>query len=297
MKDISSIACEYFNAPMESIAVKTCNAGDVNTSYIASYAGGRVYIKIQDKPGLPALYQGQIEREVTGLKLCTKVGIPYPKVLKYDFSNRYIITEYLDFPLLSHVWGGLDEREKENMKHYALDIVKKINSIQSSTFGGIYEGSGIKFKTWPECYVHLMNTAVKDCLNYGTLNQAEADIILGAAKRNAECLNNSETACLNHLDLHWNNIFVTGKPYKIAGVIDFGSALYAPYYMDLFRLDGGFLYGTESFYKDGDSLKIDKNQRFCADLFNTVDYYVFLSFTGQESGFVKERLIDICMEY
>jgi hypothetical protein len=189
----------------------------------------------------------------------------------------------------------LDKKQKAYIKLSALDIIKKINGIRSDKFGEIYPNSQMRFNNWRDCYVFLIDTAVRDCLNYGTLSQKEADIISKAVRKNAEKLIHGETACLNHLDFHWNNIFVKEDTLEIAGIIDFGSALYTPDYMDLFRLDGGFLYGTENFYTDStEMLEIDENQAFCADLFNTMDYFVFLSYTGQENTQVKNRMISIC---
>jgi hypothetical protein len=74
--------------------------------------------------------------------------------------------------------------------------------------------------------------------------------------------------------------------------------LAAPDYMDLFRLEGGFLYGTENFYNNIDKpYVLDQNQLFSADLLNTLDYFVFLSFTKQEIYDVKKRMLEICYKY
>ncbi len=50
------------------------------------------------------------------------------------------------------------------------------------------------------------------------------------------------------MDLHWHNVFVEGN--RIKGIIDFGSACFAPKFSDEYRIDAGFLYGDGMFYDE-----------------------------------------------
>jgi len=300
MTTIELVAKEYFNKEINEISIRRCKTGDVNTSYIASCDSKKVFIKIQDKTNLPAFYSGQIEREVAGLEICKNNGIQCPKILLYDYKRKFIVTEYIEYPLLGQLWSSINTTQKLNIKQLALGITRKMNSVMSHMFGAIFHSRGENFSNWGDCYYHLIKTAIDDCLFYKTLTKEDSYIILKVAQENTTFLYNDIAAHFCHMDFHWNNIFVRQKDdtYEVAGVIDFGSSLFTPAYMDLFRLEGGFLYGTERFYENGiRPYEIDKHQLFCADLLNTIDYFVFLSFTHQSTGNLKIRLIDICKKY
>jgi len=296
---VELIAKQIFDS--DNFSIVRCKTGDVNTSYIVSANEKKVFIKIQDKRNFPAFYNGQIQREAVGLKTCKKNNIPCPSVLHYDYENKFIVMECIEYPLLSQLWSGLNNSQKTDIKQSALEITKKINSITSPKFGAIYSSDIEQFDNWGDCYYHLINVAVEDCLFYGTLNKNDSQIILEAVKENMTCLFNDKIAHFNHLDFHWNNIFLkqTDDVCEIAGIIDFGSSLFVPNYMDLFRLEGGFLYGTERFYTERTSkpYQTDDHQLFCADLLNTMDYFVFLSFTSQANRNIRIHIIDICKDY
>ena len=175
-----------------------------------------------------------------------------------------------------------------------------MNSVKSPKFGAIYSSKIGQFDYWGDCYYHLIETGIADCPFYGTIGKGDSHIVLKAAKENMACLPKDEIAYFNHMDFHWKNFFVKEKDnnYEIAGIIDFGSSLFAPAYMDLYRLEGTFLYGTERFYPQGiRPFQIDRHELLCADLLNTLDYYVFLSFTNQANKNVRTHLIDICKNY
>lgn len=289
---------ELFSTEHDKITVSPCNTGDVNTSYIVLYDGQKAFVKVQDKPDLPAFYNGQIEREAAGLTICKEKGIPCPSILQYNVEQKYIVTEYYEYPLLSQVWNSFDSIQKADMKQQILDVLQTLNNIESHKFGAIYP-SKYQYDDWKDCFCQLMKVSMNDCLAYKSLSKEEAALILEAVNENVFRLG-QERAYLNHLDLHWNNIFVEkkGVQYEIAGIIDFGSALYVPKYMDSYRLNGGLFYGTEKFYPSEERpYTIDEHQHFCADILNVIDYYVFLSFTGNANQSTKNRLLNICNRY
>ncbi len=293
-----SIFEDIFQLDGDRMTIASCKTGDVNSSYIVTYAGQKAFVKIQDKQNLPAFYRGQIEREVAGLRLCKERNIPCPSVLTYSYEQRYIVTEYLDFSLLSQAWGTLSGDQKAHIKRQVLSILQNLNGIAGDRFGSIYP-SDCRYGEWGACYRRLIEIAVGDCLTYQSLSKKEASAVLEAADKNSLSLREGH-ACFNHMDLHWNNIFVEKRDelYEIVGIVDFGSALYAPAYMDLFRLNGGFFYGTEKFYSSEERpYRIDGHQSFCADVINTIDYFVFLSFIGNVDQNVKSRLLNICEDY
>lgn len=306
MEYMKSVIANIFNTAPNKIDIQKCNIGDVNSSYITEFENKKIFIKIENNNNLPVFYSGQIERELAGMKLCGNKGILCPKVLAYDLtgksmSEKYIVTEFIDYPLLSKVWTTMELVEKQSIKKQTLNIVSSLSKITYPQFGDIYDGGYIgRFETWSKAFVRLIEIAVNDCERFCTLNKCEINVILQATKECSFRLPITDAPCFSHMDLHWNNIFVNrvNDIFEIASIIDFGSSLYAPDYSDLFRLQGGFLYGTEKFYDGIDiSYKINEDQRFATDLLNTMDYYVFLSFTKQNVEIVKKRIIEICNEY
>lgn len=295
-----------FNRSQEEVKIKKCSMGDINITYVLEMLNEKYIIKMEKNVSLPILYSGQIERELAGLNLCKINGIVCPKVISYDLTGniagaKYIATEFLNAPLLSKVWPNMNFDEKMDMKQQALDMIKAFSNIRSTFFGDIYENGRIgQYQSWAEAFIRLIEIAVKDYEYYGSLEHQESDVILQSARECSKHLFLVERPCFCHMDFHWNNIFVNREDdvYKIAGIIDFGSSLFAPSYSDLFRLQGGFLYGTENFYHDiKQPYVINIDQNFSADLFNTLDYYVFLSFTRQGTEVVKKRMMKICYEY
>ena len=302
MEYIRNIIAKDLGWSIPNIQISKLNSGDVNSSYVAKCDDKNVFIKIQNKKNLPRFYTQQIMREVCGIQICEKNNIPCSEIISYSFGETpYIITKYMNDSLLSSQWPYMTDDQKIMIKRDALHILKKFQNIHFEFYGSICENSELgKYNNWGDAIYSLIQIAINDCKNYGTLNSFEELIILEAIKDCASKLNEKSIPTFNHMDLHWNNIFVKKQndAYTITGIIDFGSALAAPYYMDLFRLNGGFLYGTEKFYKDIDEqYKLDENQLFSADLLNTIDYFVFLSFMKHDISAVKKRMLEICRNY
>lgn len=285
-----------FNKDRDNINIIPCKNGDVNSSYIASCDDKKYFIKIQDKEQLPSLYENQIEREVIGISLCASHGIPCPMILDYNLSEKYIITEYIDYELLGSLWNQLDSAKQNHIKRQALCILEKMNNIQSDYFGGIYRGGKLeRFSKWTDTYKNIVEVAINDCLRYGSLTEDECKVIAERVDENCKRLDEEKQpkAVFSHLDLHWNNIFIDKDTYQIKGVIDFGSALYTPDYMGYFRLNGGFLYGTNSFYNQDTICPIELNEHEyeCANILNTLDYFTFLSYKGMNYKMEKQILL------
>lgn len=285
-----------FNTDRDNINIIPCKNGDVNSSYIANCDDKKYFIKIQDKEQLPSLYENQIEREVIGISLCASHGIPCPMILDYNLSEKYIITEYMDYELLGSLWNQLDSAKQNHIKRQALCILEKMNNIQSDYFGGIYRGGKLeRFSKWTDSYKNIVEVALNDCLRYGSLTKDECKVIAERVDENCKRLDEDKQpkAVFSHLDLHWNNIFIDKDTCQIKGVIDFGSALYTPDYMGYFRLNGGFLYGTSSFYNQDTICPIELNEHEyeCANILNTLDYFTFLSYKGMNYKMEKQALL------
>ncbi|BCJ94440.1 hypothetical protein acsn021_20090 [Anaerocolumna cellulosilytica] len=296
MKILNSTLENLFCIGTEDITISRCSNGDVNSSYIASYRDKKYFVKIQDKMNLPDLYENQIEREVIGAALCENQEIPCPKILYYNLDEKFIITEYMDYELLGNLWNLFNSEEKKYVKNQTLRIIEKMNRMESDYFGGIYKSGKIKrFSQWTDSYKNIVEIALGDCLRYGSIAINECNIITDKVNENCRKLNQTAQpkAVFSHLDLHWNNIFIDKNTKQIKGVFDFGSALYTPDYMGYFRLDGGFLYGTDSFYHKETicPVEINENEYQCAELLNTLDYFTFLSYKNLNYEREKQILL------
>lgn len=137
---ITQIVERYFCTNKDKIDIRKCSMGDVNFTYIAKHGGTAVFVKIQDNP---QLYDKQIEREFAGLEICKQQGIPYPSVLQYTPGDCYVITEYMDFPLLSNVWQDINAEPRAAMKQEVLKLVARRNSVHSAQFGATCGGTAI----------------------------------------------------------------------------------------------------------------------------------------------------------
>lgn len=302
MENIENIIAKDLGWSITNIQLSKLNMGDVNTSYVAKYEGENIFIKIQNKDNLPKFYSQQIMREVCGIQICSKNKIPCSEIISFSFGETpYIITKYINDSLLSSQWEYMTDAQKLMVKKDVLIILKKFRNIHFESYGSIIENGELgNYNNWGDAFYSLIQMGINDCKKYGTLNNNEELVILEATKDCTLKLTEKLIPSLNHMDLHWNNIFVKKQndAFTITGIIDFGSALAAPYYMDLFRLNGGFLYGTEKFYKDIDKqYKLDENQLFSADLLNTIDYFIFLSFMKHDISAVKTRMLEICSNY
>lgn len=149
--------------------------GDVNLTYVLELQNKKYIIKMDKNVSLPILYSGQIEREFAGLNLCQINGIVCPKVISYDLTEniagvKYIVTEFLNAPLLSKVWPSMNFHQKMDMKQQALDMIKAFTNISSTFFGDIYKNGKIgQYQSWTEAFIHLVEIGVKDCEHYGSL--------------------------------------------------------------------------------------------------------------------------------
>ncbi|WP_238483721.1 phosphotransferase [Anaerosporobacter faecicola] len=295
-KEIEEKLENVFGVDIDKIHVKLCSEGDVNTSWIARYEDQTCFIKEQGQNNLPTLYENQIAREMIGTKLCREQGIPCPDIIACDLQNKFIITEFLPYEMVGHTWENMGEQQRLEIKTQALKLVEKMNQITFDQFGAVYSDGNIsQYKEWTDSYRNIVGIALADCRNFGSLTQGESDHIMEIVDRNSEELKQSSTAkaVFAHLDFHWNNIFWDAQTQQIKGVIDFGSSLSVPEYMGYYRLDGGFLYGTERFYDKKLTCPINmlECEVQCADLLNTLDYFTFLSYKNRDFEWEKKHLL------
>ncbi|HKM34208.1 MAG TPA: aminoglycoside phosphotransferase family protein [Lachnospiraceae bacterium] len=297
MKNQLQVALEnLYNTNIKNITITSCGSGDVNSSFIATYGNIKYFVKVQDQPNLPHLYENQIEREVEGITICEAHGIPCPQIEEYNTNEKFIITEYVNSVLLGSVWEKLSDQQRLKIKQQAMELVAKMNTIEAPYFGNICNHGEIKrFSNWTDSYRNIVDIALRDCLDYKSLNKSECAIIRERVEDHCTRLDKTKWSqpVFSHMDFHWNNIFIDIDEMKITKIFDFGSSLYTPKYMAYYRLDGGFLYGTEHFYDKNTICPLEYGvvERECAMLLNTLDYFTFLSYKNRDYQREKNILL------
>lgn len=294
-KRLCDVLENLLSADISKITLTRCGSGDVNSSFIAECGGKKRFLKLSNNDNLPSLYEKQIEREYIGTTLAEGNGISCPKILAYEPQDGFLVTEFVNLTLLSEVWSGLDYFRRIDVKQQALALVGKMSEISSNVFGALYDGGKIKqCKSWHKSFINLVQTALWDCVSYKSLTDSESDFIMEKAEKINERLADCKPAkaVFTHLDFHWSNVFIDLSSMTLAQLFDFGSSLFVPDYMAYYRLGGGFLYGTEDFYKDIACPYVTENaERDCAALLNTLDYFTFLSYKGKPYDNEKHALL------
>lgn len=296
-KMIAKIIEKTVGADIGNVSMSRIGVGDINDCYLFTCEKKSYFLKIQNKTNLPHLYERQIERDVLASAICKNVGIPCPDILAYDFSDGYVITEFIEYELLKDLWSSITNDQQTYIKTQALEYVKKMSSYKCGKYGALYlNGNIIQSDDWLTVYQNYTDIAIKDCLHFGTLCATEAIKIRRRIDDNCGklCLAKTPSPSFCHLDFHWNNVFVDKKTMKLKHIFDFGSSMFAPDYMNYYRLDGGFLYGTEHFFNESFPCpqELSKAETECAFLCNTLDYLVFLSYKGYDCAHEKNALLE-----
>lgn len=300
LEDIRAAARTLFGS---GIQITKCSVGNVNTSCFLEGPGIRYLIKAESRDNLPRFYSRQILRDREAARVLSDKGVPCAKPVAWGTTpcgRPYLVSERLQGVMLSQAWGTLTPKEQDSLKKETLLFLEKINSCTASWFGSLLpEDPDLgNFVDWNSCFLHLIHIAVEDCLRYGTLTLQEAALVKEAAALCAQRFTYSGKPAFCHMDLHWYNLMV--HQGRISGFIDFGSALYAPVYSDLFRLDEVFLHGNGIFFDTVDLLRrkpsLNPHESFSAELLYSLEYFDFLSMSGRAME-KKNALIDLCQTY
>jgi|BioPla2DNA2_1021312.scaffolds.fasta_scaffold37882_3 hypothetical protein len=240
--DVEYIIRKAFGEKTKIKSVETTKQGDVNSSYIINleHPVFKLFLKVEDNKNIPKFYSGQIEREVEGIKLCKRADIPCANIISFDVSckdigKKYILTEFITSNLLSEMWSGLNSDQKLKVKEEMLGIVNKMQNIKAKYFGDIYESGSIgKHSKWAESFKTLIDTALNDCLNLGSLNEEEIKLIKEATLICTLKLKTDYIASFNHMDIHWHNVFINkAKEYKEYNGVSVGDEVF---YLDYYTI-------------------------------------------------------------
>jgi aminoglycoside phosphotransferase (APT) family kinase protein len=305
--DIIQIVKKALGNRTEIAAVETAKNGDVNSNYVIHTAnpGAKLFLKVENHERIPKYYLGQVKREIEGIRLLQKAGIPCPTIVDADtagccFGKNYILTEFAEGRLLSDVWQELNRDERVETKQKVLDLVHTMKGIVGGQFGDITEdGNRGRHGTWKGAYRALAGILLEDCMQPGLCSPAEADLIEAAVEKSVSRLNKQYTPCFNHMDIHWQNILVERrKPgVEFKAVLDFGNAMFGLPCTDEYRLYI-FLFFTESFYDENTPVpySMDQEELFSCELLYGLEFLVFEGMMKGSWG-CRENILKKTREY
>ncbi|MDT8719632.1 phosphotransferase [Clostridium sp. 19966] len=214
--------------------------GANNTCYylVTKNPDNKFFLKCENATIIPRTRCGQIEREVEGIKLMHKAGIPCKKIIQYDFTKqdidaKYVLEEFIEGELLRETWNDLNENEKYNISNEIEDIIEKMRDISFSYYGDIYENSIIgKYNTWREAYLSISEILIEDARQLSIFTEDELLLISRATESCALKLSTNVPASFDHRDLGTHNVIVINSAgeRKVRAIIDFGLSLAVPFY-------------------------------------------------------------------
>jgi aminoglycoside phosphotransferase (APT) family kinase protein len=198
----------------------------------------RLFWKVEKETIFPRTRLGQVENEVTGLRLAAQAGVNCPRVIGYDFTGqvagfRYLLAEFVDGELLGEVWPSLDEAEQTRLWNQFQDEAGKLKRIQSSVFGNIYPGGPIGQHTSLNAMMTASsNLMLEDAQTLGEYSAEDLAIIRQAHARALPLFQYRGPAAFVHQDLHIFNVFAERRNgrVEVGKLFDFGMCSYhAPY--------------------------------------------------------------------
>ncbi len=233
---LAALVRDALGAKTRITRIETSGNGDVNSNYVISLEKPeqKVFLKMENPWLLPAFYHGQISRESEGLRLCREHGIPCPVQLAVDPDGvrtgyRFLLTEFIDGPLLSEAWASMSIPQRNDMRREVLDLTGRLNAIGVPEFGDLLpDGNRGRHARYRDAFRRLYEILMADCENAGLLNREQTSLIREAAETAYLRMEDVTSSSFNHMDLHWMNVIADRKEngWGIRALLDFGNAMY-----------------------------------------------------------------------
>ncbi|HHX99393.1 TPA: aminoglycoside phosphotransferase family protein [Candidatus Dojkabacteria bacterium] len=166
------------------------------------------------------------------------VKIPVPKLFgMFDFDNKpVIIMERIQFPLLESI-------PVKQMSNYISSMIKNLKLIHKvkSQKSGFLNNLDSK-KSWKEHLLSKFNGTDSE-LNWEEISNREGidkELVLSAVEKIRDEISNTimidSNYSLIHTDFNQRNLFVDTKTKEIAGIIDWGEAMFGDPIFDFARV-------------------------------------------------------------
>ena len=157
--------------------------------------------------------------------------VPVPEVLAYDFSKRYIESNYFFMTELkgepfSKVMKKMGQENADRIREELAGYLYQIHGIKGKYFGYFTKDERRQYSTWQEAFFHMFRQVLADGREHRVkLPYAR---IMAALQRHDGSLEDVREPSLVEYDCHEGNIFVkkTGNSYTIEGILDFERAFW-----------------------------------------------------------------------
>ena len=157
--------------------------------------------------------------------------VPVPEVLAYDFSKRYIESNYFFMTELkgepfSKVMKKMGQENADRIREELAGYLYQIHGIKGKYFGYFTKDERRQYSTWKEAFFHMFRQILADGREHRVkLPYAR---IMAALQRHDGSLEDVREPSLVEYDCHEGNIFVkkTGNSYTIEGILDFERAFW-----------------------------------------------------------------------
>lgn len=157
--------------------------------------------------------------------------VPVPEVLAYDFSKRYIESNYFFMTELkgepfSKVMKKMGQENADRIREELAGYLYQIHGVKGKYFGYFTKDERRQYSTWKEAFFHMFRQILVDGREHRVkLPYAR---IMAALQRHDGSLADVREPSLVEYDCHEGNIFVkkTGNSYTIEGILDFERAFW-----------------------------------------------------------------------
>ncbi|OPJ58171.1 phosphotransferase family protein [Clostridium oryzae] len=220
--------------------IQQLKGGMFNSAYLIERLNEKdnIVLKVSVAEGTPVLSyeKATMYTEVEVYKMLTQqTSIPIPKLLAYDFSRKYISSDYFFMTALkgrTMAKVKLTKDNKDSIMRELAGYFAQQHQIKGEYFGYFTQDEKYHFPTWKDAYHHMIDMILKDGKAYGLkLPYERYKKIL---KEKGQYLEQVKKPILVNYDLHPGNIFLIkqGDKYVIEGIVDFERAYWGDPYAD-----------------------------------------------------------------
>lgn len=157
--------------------------------------------------------------------------VPVPEVLAYDFSKKYIKSNYFFMTELkgeqfSSVMKKMGQDNVDKIREELAGYLYQLHGIKGDYFGYFSKDRSRQYSSWLDAFLHMFQQILTDSREHKV--RLPYDRINVALRRNLRILEDVKEPSLVEYDCHEGNIFVkhTEQGYVIEGILDFERAFW-----------------------------------------------------------------------
>ena len=212
MKEIcEKILRNVFGNSCVLLSCSIITEGFKNTTYkiICSKCPSPLFLKIEKPFKIPRTQMFQVKKEVAGIALCNKIGIPVPKIIMSDeegeiFGVPWIMENFIDEKLINEY--QLSEANKKILGLEYEDIYSKISMITNDFYGDTFSNGLIgQHASWINAVSKIAQLLYEDGVEIGAFGDKSLVVDLAIKKALSQIESNLKPIFF-HCDLFSANI-------------------------------------------------------------------------------------------